>query len=133
MTHSRPVHCTQDHGRTGSSLAENLAGAVRFWERGRIGYNMALVAVTLAWILLTWPHFRPAFTLHSGVLLLALAALANACYCAAYPIDVALQHVSLWGGLMRWRWILWGAGVGLAMLLACYWIGDEVYPFVGRG
>ena len=28
------------------------------------------------------------------------------------------------------RWVLWTAGTVFAALLACYWIGDEIYPGV---
>ncbi len=31
----------------------------------------------------------------------------------------------------RRRWILWSAGVLFAAGFACYWIADEIYPFVG--
>ena len=112
------------------SFREVLRDAVRYWERGRIGYNFILTAVTLAWLGFTWPHFRPALTIQSGLLLLVLAAMANACYCAAYPVDIAFQRSSLRPAWQRRRWILWWAGALFAALLACYWIADEIYPSV---
>jgi hypothetical protein len=30
----------------------------------------------------------------------------------------------------RLRWALWLAGMLLAILLANYWISDEIYPFI---
>jgi len=37
--------------------------AVRYWEPRRLGYNLALSAQAVFWVVRTWPHFRPAFTL----------------------------------------------------------------------
>jgi hypothetical protein len=118
-------------GSPSISLREAVNDAIRYWEVRRIGYNLVLTAVTLAWLVFTWPHFRPAFTWQSALLLLVLAALANACYCAAYPLDIALQHSSFRSVWRRRRWLLWSAGTLLAAFLACYWIADEIYPAVG--
>ncbi|MHB8503327.1 MAG: hypothetical protein ACYDHE_20585, partial [Candidatus Acidiferrales bacterium] len=76
------------------------------------------------------PHFRPALTLTSLLLLAVLALIANACYCAAYLVDIPFQHSSLRSIWKRRRWILWLAGTLFALLLANYWIADEIYPFV---
>ena len=113
------------------SLRGAAADAARYWERGRIGYNLILASVAAAWLGFTWPHFRPALTVRSGLLLLVLAAIANLCYCAAYPVDIAIQFSPFRAQWMRRRWILWCAGAVFAALLACYWIGDEIYPSVG--
>ena len=34
-------------------------GALRYWEPRRIAYNFVLAAVLAAWLVMTWPHFRP--------------------------------------------------------------------------
>jgi hypothetical protein len=107
-----------------------LADAIRYWEPRRIVYNLVLLAVVIAWILLTWPHFRHALTLHSLLLLAILALLANACYCAAYLVDIPMQHSSLRTVWTRRRWGLWLLGTLFAILLANYWIVDEIYPLV---
>jgi hypothetical protein len=112
------------------ALQQILGDAIRYWETRRIVYNLVLTAAVLAWIVLTWPHFRPAFNLHALPLLFVLAALANLCYCAAYLADVPMQYSpvrSLW---RRWRWGLLLIGTLLALLFANYWIADEIYPFV---
>ncbi len=101
---------------------------VRYWERGRLGYNLALTGVLLAWVGLTWPHFRPALAKRSTPPLLALAALANLSYCAAYPLDFLLQNSPIREAWRRNRQILWLAGTLLAAVLACYWIADGIYP-----
>lgn len=112
------------------TLQRILGNAVRYWEPRRIIYNLVLCAAVLAWTLLTWPHFRPALTGHSALLLLVLAGLANLCYCAAYLADVPMQYSPFRVFWQRGRWGLWLLGMLLAMVLANYWIADEIYPFV---
>ncbi len=106
-----------------------LRDSVRYWERRRIGYNLALTGLAVGWVVFTWPHFRPSFTLSSLGKLLVLAALANLCYCAAYLVDIPLQQSEFRFGWQRWRGVLWLAGTVLALLFTHYWIADEIYPF----
>jgi hypothetical protein len=104
--------------------------AIRFWEPRRIVYNFALTTVCAAWILATWPHFRPALTLSSLGIVIVLALLANVCYCAAYLLDLPAQHLvgrAVWS---HGRWVLWLVGTVLAIVFTNYWIADEIYPFV---
>ncbi len=105
-----------------------LADALRFWELRRIFYNLALSIVALAWLVVTWPHFRPALTLTSFFLFFILALLANACYCAAYLVDIPLQRSALAAVWRRRRWVLLLVGTLFAILLENYWIADEIYP-----
>ena len=105
-----------------------LADALRFWELRRIFYNFALTIVVLAWLVVTWPHFRPALTLTSLFLFFILALLANACYCAAYLVDIPLQHSAFAAIWRRRRWVLLLAGTLFAIVLENYWIADEIYP-----
>jgi hypothetical protein len=107
-----------------------LTNAARFWEPWRVLYNLVLTAVVLVWLVATWPHFEPALKLQSLLLMLVLATIANACYCAAYLADLALQFSPLRTLWLQRRWILWITGTLLAALLACYWIADEIYPGV---
>jgi len=109
-------------------LRDIFSNALRFWEPRRILYNVALAAVTAFWVVVTWPHFRPALTWSSLLPMAFLALLANVCYCAAYLVDIPIQcsaAVLFW---KRWRWGLWVLGTLLAILLASYWINDEIYP-----
>ena len=112
------------------ALQQILNDAFRYWETRRIAYNLVLTAAVVGWIVLTWPHFRPALNVHALPLLLVLAALANLCYCAAYLADIPMQFSpvrSLW---QRRRWTLLLIGTLFALLIANYWIADEIYPFV---
>ena len=111
-------------------MTEIVRDAVRYWEPRRIWYNLALTAQAGAWVLLTWPHFRNALTLHHLLQLLVLAALANLCYSAAYLLDIPMQQSSFNEVWRRRRWALWLLGTLLALGVAQYWIGDEIYPFV---
>lgn len=100
--------------------------AVRYWERRRMRYNLVLTGVGL-----TWPHFQPALAWRSVPPLLALAALANLCYCAAYPADFLLQRSPIRDAWRRNRWIVGLAGTVGAAAMAWYWIADEIYPGFG--
>jgi hypothetical protein len=126
-------HPTQSAGLGGSpsgSLRESLADAIRYWEPRRLVYNFVLSAVAVLWVAGTWPHFRAALTLSSLLPLAALALLANVCYCAAYLVDVPLQRFSLGAVWKHRRWGLWLTGTLFAVVLANYWIADEIYPSV---
>jgi hypothetical protein len=97
-----------------------IVDAIRFWEVRRLIYNFVLLAVVVAWVAGTWPHFRPMFVPNSLLLIAILALLA----------DVPMQCSALGTMWRRWRWTLWVAGMLFAILLANYWIVDEIYPFV---
>ena len=107
-----------------------LSDSIRYWEARRLLYNLALTTLAIAWVVLTWPHFQPAFTLESGLKVLVLATLANLCYCAVYLVEIPMQESTLSAVWRRWRWTLWLGGTLFALLFACYWIADEIYPFV---
>jgi hypothetical protein len=109
-----------------------ITDAITYWETRRIVYNLLLTAVVIAWLVFTWPHFREDMTLHSLVLMLVLAVMANVCYCAAYLADIPMQCSSFRTGWLRWRWGLWLAGTLFAILVANYWIVDEIYPYAGQ-
>jgi hypothetical protein len=47
-------------------------------------------------------------------------------------VDLTLQASSFAPAWRRWRWLLWLAGTLFALLVATYWIGDEIYPSVSE-
>lgn len=113
-----------------SQLREIFTDAIGYWELRRILYNVILAIVVTFWFIVTWPHFKPALTLQTLVFLFALAMLANVCYCAAYLADVPMQYSLFRTVWRRWRWRLWTVGVIFAVVIANYWIADEIYPYV---
>jgi len=116
--------------RLSAKSSPRFVEAVRFWEPRRVWYNAALFVVVLLWLGLTWPHFRPAFTLDALGKMLVLALLANVCYCAAYLVEAVIQRVSSGAARRRFRWAVWILGMLLALLIENYWIADEIYPDV---
>jgi len=125
------LHPTQTQESPSPTFRELFANAVRFWEPWRLLYNLLLGLVVAVWVIATWPHFRPAMKPQLLFLLVMLGLIANVCYCAAYLIDVPMQHSAFGGHWRRQRWALWLAGMLFAIVLANYWIVDEIYPFVG--
>ena len=84
-----------DHAEIRSSRFREVAGdALRYWEIRRIVYNCVLTSVVIGWGVLTWPHFRNALTFSSFLKITVLGLLANACYCAAYVVDIPLLQSS---------------------------------------
>jgi hypothetical protein len=112
------------------SWRNTFYNSVRYWETWRPIYNAVLGAVTIFWVVWSWPHFRPAMNLGNLLRLMGLALIANVCYCAAYLVDIPVQLSGFSGVWSRRRWGLWLMGTALAMLLTSYWINDEIYPFV---
>jgi hypothetical protein len=107
-----------------------ITDAIRYWEFRRVWYNLVLAAIVLGWVVLTWPHFRGAFTWPPLFAIFVLAVLANVCYCAAYLVDVPLQYSAFQNTWRRRRWALWLIGVTFAGVITFYWIADEIYPSV---
>ena len=115
-----------------AQMRELLTDAAGYWERRRVTFNLTLVAVVIAWVVLTWPHFQDALTPRSAFLLLALVLAANVCYSAVYLVDLPMQRSSfarVWRSARRSVWL---AVTALAILATNYWIADEIYPYVGQ-
>ena len=113
-------------------MRELLRDAAGYWERRRTLFNLTLAAVVLAWVALTWPHFRDALTPHSFFLLLILALAANACYSLVYLVDIPIQRSSFASSWRRIRRPVWLLVTALAILATNYWIAAGVYPYVGQ-
>ncbi|MDA3915038.1 MAG: hypothetical protein PF446_12805 [Oleiagrimonas sp.] len=107
-----------------------IRDAGRYWEPRRLIYNGVLLAVVVLWVVITWPHLRPAMTWTALGGLCVLALIANACFSAAYLVEMVFRNAGIRRVWKRWRWALWMAGTILAACMVWYWIADEVYPFV---
>jgi hypothetical protein len=113
-----------------SGSRKYFSSAWKFWEPKRAVYNLILAIFVVGWIVVTWPHFRPAFNWGDFGRLLILAAIANVCFSAAYILDLLAQQISKPSAMWAIRWTTFCVGMALAALLTNYWIADEIYPFV---
>ncbi len=116
------------HSFTTSPTGPVCLNALHFWEFRRLFYNLALAGAAIAWLAFTWPHFRQALALQPMLQISVLALIANACYCLAYLVDIPMQCSSLRAAWLHYRWVLWLVGTLFALLLANYWIADEIFP-----
>jgi hypothetical protein len=107
-----------------------LREATRFWELGRLWYTAILFAIVLLWVVLTWPHFRPALNRGDFGRMTILGLLANLCYCAAYVAEFFIERALPAKFWRRARYAVWIAGMLLAIGVTNYWIADEIYPDV---
>ena len=91
-----------------------------YWERKRIAYNLVLAILTMT----CWgPEIlasEPRSLLGLAVVLGIFALIANALFCLAYPVDVALQLFSLDGLLKTTRPVLFTSGLAIASGLALW-------------
>jgi hypothetical protein len=102
---------------TASTLRDATTSAIRYWERARIAYNMVMALVVVAEFAAAWPRSRGRLTLELGQWLFLLAVLANAAYCAAYPVDVFAQLSGVRMAWLKVRWVLLLVGLGVAVIL----------------
>ena len=111
-----------EHDADGRNPRSAMREAVQFWERRRIWYNAILIAIVALWVVLTWPHFRPAMNLSALGKMCVLAVLANLCYCAAYVAELFMQTAIPHSSWHRVRIGLFVAGMLIAIVLSNYWI-----------
>lgn len=121
MSTSRPVPTFQS-----AELSGILDDALRYWELRRIPYNLVLVAVVIIWAVATRSHFHALPLWIPLLALFVMAALANVLYSTAYCVDIFIQRSSFRDLWRRRRWILWLAGMLLAVALANVWIIGQV-------
>ena len=103
-------------------LREILDDAIRYWELRRVPYNLILVAVVVVWLVANRANLHEALVWPAILALFVMAALANVLYTVAYCVDVFVQFSSFRYLWRRQRWMLWLAGVLLAVALANFWI-----------
>jgi hypothetical protein len=94
---------------------ENITDALRFWETGRIYYNLALLTPVLLAVNFAQAAFD--FWVSALPFLIVAAIGANVLYCAAYPADLLIQSSGFREIWRRWRWALWALGTLLALVL----------------
>jgi hypothetical protein len=113
-------------------IREFLTDALRFWEWRRLFYNLALAAVVLLDFARMFPVARRALDVHAVLMLFVLAVLANAAYCAAYLVELLVQHSEFREPWRRWRFALWLLGTTFAAVLAHFFaigmFGGDTIP-----
>jgi len=100
------------------SFRNTMSNAIAFWERRRIVYNLVLAAIVIAIFLAGAPHSASRVSADLAMGLFVLAVLANVAYCAAYPIDVVMQHSDYRATWLRARWLLLAIGIAFASVIA---------------
>lgn len=103
-----------------------LDDAMRFWELRRIPYNVILAAVVIVWLVANRAHLNEELLWPAILALFVMAALANVLYSVAYCLDVFVQYSSFRDLWRRRRWMLWLAGMLLAVALANVWIISQI-------
>lgn len=107
-----------------ASFRDMSTTAIRFWERGRIIYNTALLAVVTSVYAWHLPGSKAELSLDLLQALFVLAVLSNILFCAAYPVDIVIQASGLRAFRSRARWVLLIVGT----LFACVFA-----EFISRG
>jgi hypothetical protein len=93
------------------TFREAATNAIRFWERARIAYNLALAAVVIGYFVAGLPSSRSQISFDVFLGLFILAVLANVAFCAAYPVDIFAQMSSFNELWKRTRWVVLAIGI----------------------
>jgi len=123
--HKAKNSTTPDH----HSFSYHFKDAMHYWEKRRFVFNAILISIVLIWLIVTWPDFRGLMNPRAYLLLLFLGVIANTGYSVAYLIDIPLQYTSYKDDWRQKRWVVWWAGLVLAIILANYLIAYQIYPY----
>jgi small-conductance mechanosensitive channel len=105
-----------------------VTDSIRFWETGRLFYNLALLTAVGAVLALTRDYGAVFFELLPTFIFFAV--IANVLYCAAYPVDLLAQASDFQLSWRKWRWALWVVGALFAVMLALAFVaGWTVFQF----
>jgi hypothetical protein len=96
---------------------EILGNAIRYWERGRLVFNIVLALIVAAIFFQAWPESKNALTFGTAQALFILAVLANIAYSVVYVVDLFVQYSELRATWLRFRWILFVIGLLFAAIL----------------
>lgn len=93
-----------------------MSNAIRFWERGRIAYNLVLSAIVAIYFALGLPQSRTRLDWNLGQAVFVLAVGANVLFCAAYIPDLLAQMSGFREDWRRYRWIVLLVGTAVAAI-----------------
>lgn len=105
-------------------MRDFVTDAIGYWERRRLVYNIVLLAVVAAVFGVNAAAFGRIVSIDLFLQLYLLAVMANAAYCAAYPLDLTVQWSHLRPCWLRLRRVLFLIGTAFAATLA---------QFIARG
>ena len=97
---------------------DSFMDAVRYWERRRVIYNAVLAVIAVGGFLLLTPRSLQVFEAKTIYGTFVLAGGANVVYSAAYIPDLFAQATAFRDRWRRWRWILFAAGMLVAVVIA---------------
>jgi hypothetical protein len=103
------------------TVREIWSESLRFWEKRRLIYNLVLTATVITAVARThaW-HFAASPAAWLGLVFAAI--MANICYCAAYPVDVALQYSDFREAWLAKRSWLLALGCFLGACITLMWL-----------
>ena len=117
---------------TDLTFRDAITNAIRFWERGRLAYNVLLAIVVIALYFAGLPGSHAALTADTWLNFFLLAVLANAVFCTAYLIDLAVQFSGFRDRWLHSRWLLLVVGSLFAATIARF-IVRGIFGMTGHG
>jgi len=111
-----------------SAIRENITDAIKFWERGRIFYNVVLAIIVAVHFIAAYPLLKAALSLNSALGLFLLAVVANIAYCAAYLVDIFAQSSGFRDVWRKYRWALLALGITFAAVITHFISGGMFVP-----
>jgi hypothetical protein len=103
-----------------------LTGAIRYWERRRIIYNVVLLAEVGVYA--GWLGPGPYSMTDALLALFLLAVLANVAYCAAYLVDIPAQLSGYKSQWIKLRIALFLVGLAFSVVLTHYFSSSLFGP-----
>jgi hypothetical protein len=114
-----------------SNLRDYVTDAIKFWERWRVVYNLALAAIVIIHFVAGYPASKGILSLDFGLGLFLLAVVANIAYCAAYIPDIFAQASGFRELWQRYRWLLFAIGTTFAAIITHFVAMGMFHP--GKG
>jgi hypothetical protein len=111
-----------------TTLGDYATDAIKFWERVRILYNLALAAVVVLHFVAGYPASKAVLSLDLCLRVFALAVVANAAYCTAYLVDLFAQASGFRGLWQRYRWLLFAIGTTFAAIITHFVATGMFHP-----
>jgi len=96
--------------------------AIRFWERGRIAYNLVLAIIVIGYFIVGLPFSKSQISFDFFLGFFILAVLANIAFCAAYPVDIFTQMSSFNVVWLKARWVLLFIGTLFAAIITRFMV-----------